>query len=250
MERLIPLSDLWFLLFLIILSGNVIQGMTGFGAGLVSGPILAIFLEPKLVIVILLVTGMSSLILVAYHARKRIDPRRLLPLVLLAIIGIPFGSYLLMVISPSMARLFIAIISISFSILLLLGYSKRLEKEFLASCGFGFVSGILTASVGMGGPPIVIFLANQGWPKEAFRATVAFLFLITGTLSLFSHVFTGVTTGDRMLIGVSLIPAGIIGFYLGDALFAKISRKLFINLALILILISGLTSLATTLTKI
>jgi uncharacterized membrane protein YfcA len=122
--------------------------------------------------------------------------------------------------------------------------------HFLASCGFGFVSGILTASVGMGGPPIVIFLANQGWPKEAFRATVAFLFLITGTLSLFSHVFTGVTTGDRMLIGVSLIPAGIIGFYLGDALFAKISRKLFINLALILILISGLTSLATTLTKI
>ena len=79
MERIILLSDLWFILFLIILSGNAIQGMTGFGAGLVSGPILAIFLEPKLVIVILLVTGMSSLILVAYHARKRIDPRRILP---------------------------------------------------------------------------------------------------------------------------------------------------------------------------
>jgi len=203
-----------------------------------------------LVIVILLVTGMSSLILVAYHARKRIDPRRILPLVLLTIIGIPFGSYLLMVVTPLMARLLIAIISISFSILLLLGYSKRLEREFLASCGFGFASGVLTASAGMGGPPIVIFLANQGWPKEVFRATVAFLFLITGTLCLFSHLFTGVTTGYRMLIGVSLSPAGIIGFYLGDAIFAKISRKLFINLALILILISGLTSLATSLTKI
>jgi len=163
MERLIPLSDLWFLLFLIVLSGNVIQGMTGFGAGLVAGPILAIFLEPKLVIVILLVTGTSSLILVAYRTRKRIDPRRLLPLALLAIIGIPLGSYLLMVVSLSMARLLIAIVSISFSILLLLGYSKRLERELLASCGFGFVSGILTASVGMGGPPIVIFLANKGW---------------------------------------------------------------------------------------
>ena len=69
----------------------------------------------------------------------------------------------------------------------------------------------------MGGPPIIIFLANQEWPKEVFRATVAFLFLITGTLSLFSHILTGVTTGDRMIIGLSLIPASIIGFYLGDA---------------------------------
>lgn len=250
MERLIPLNDLWFLVFLIILSGNVIQGMTGFGAALISGPMLAIFLEPKLVVVIVLVTGMSSLILVAYHARRQIDPKRLLPLVLLAIIGIPFGSYLLMVAPPLMARLLIAIISIIFSTLLLLGYSKRFEREILASCGFGFASGVLTASIGMGGPPIVIFLANQGWPKEVFRATVAFLFLITATLCLFSHVFTGVTTGDRMLIGVSLTPAGIIGFYLGDALFAKISRRLFINLALILILISGLTSLATSFTKI
>ncbi len=250
MEKLIPLSDLWFLLFFIIISGNVIQGMTGFGAALVAGPILAIFLEPKLVIVILLVTGVSNLILVAYRTRKRIDPRRLLPLAILAIIGIPLGSYLLMVVSSSIARVLIAIVSISFSILLLLGYSKRLEREFLASCGFGFVSGILTAGVGMGGPPIVIFLANQGWPKEAFRATVAFLFLITGTLSLFSHVLTGVTTSDRMLIGVSLIPAGIIGFYLGDALFEKISHKLFMNVALVLILISGLTSLAISLIKI
>jgi hypothetical protein len=79
---------------------------------------------------------------------------------------------------------------------------------------------------------------------------LAFLFLIIGTLSLFSHVLTGVTTGDRMLIGVSLIPSGIIGFYLGDALFEKISHKLFINVALVLILISGLTSLAISLTKI
>ncbi|MEJ2586897.1 MAG: sulfite exporter TauE/SafE family protein [Deltaproteobacteria bacterium] len=250
MDKLIPLSHLWFLLFFVVLSGNIIQGMTGFGAGLVSGPILAIFLAPKLVIVILLVTGISNLILVAYHSRKGVDLRRLRPLVLLAVIGIPFGSYLLMVVSPSVARALIAIVSIGFSTFLLLGYSRRLEREFMASCGFGFISGILTASVGMGGPPIIIFLANQEWPKEVFRATVAFLFLITGTLSLFSHILTGVTTGDRMIIGLSLIPASIIGFYLGDALFEKVSHKLFINVALILILISGITALATSLAKI
>ena len=250
MEKLVLLGDVWFLLFFVVLSGNVIQGMTGFGAGLVSGPILAIFLEPKLVIVILLVTGISNLLFVAYHSRKAVDFGRLLPLALFAIMGIPFGAYLLMVVPPSIARLLIAIVSIIFSILLLLGYSRRLERESLASCGCGFVSGILTASIAMGGPPIIIFMANQGWPKAMFRATVAFLFLITGTLSLFSHVLTGVTTGERMIIGLSLMPAAIIGFYFGDALFEKTSHKRFITVALILILISGLTSLTMSLVRI
>jgi len=154
-----------------------------------------------------------------------------------------------MVASSFTTRLLIAIISIIFSTLLLLGYSKRFKREALASCGFGFASGVLTTGVGMGGPPIVLFLANQGWAKEVFRATVALFFLVSAALGLVSHVFTGVTTGYRMLISVSLAPASIIGFYLGNAIFAKLSRSLFIKLALAIILISGLASLATTLAR-
>jgi uncharacterized membrane protein YfcA len=141
----------------------------------------------------------------------------------------------------------IAVVSIIFSTLLLLGYSKRFKREVLASCGFGFAGGVLTAGVGMGGPPIVIFLANQGWPKEVFRATVALFFLIIAALCLISHLFTGVTAGHRLVIAVSLIPAGIMGFYVGDAIFARLSSTLFIKLALSLILAAGLTSLAMTL---
>jgi hypothetical protein len=250
MEIVTPLSLLWLLTFLIVLSGNVIQGMTGFGANLIAGPVLAIFLEPKLVVIIILVTSMGSLMPLAYHARKHIDAKRLLPLVLLAVCGIPLGSYLL-VVSPSfIARLLIAAISVIFSALLLLGYAKRFQREALASCGFGFVSGVLTAGVGMGGPPIVLFLANQGWPKEVFRATVALLFLTTTTLCLISHMFTGVVTVERMIISFSLVPAGILGFSLGNAIFTKISSGIFIKVALIIILISGLTSLSAGLVQI
>ena len=249
MESLIPLSSLWFLVFLVVLLGNVIQGMTGFGAALVAGPLLAIFLDPKLVVIIILVTGIGSLSLVGYHARRHIDLKRLVPLVSLAVLGLPLGSYLLLAAPSFVTRSLIAVVSIIFSALLLLGYSKRFKKEVLASCGFGFAGGVLTAAVGMGGPPIVIFLANQGWPKEVFRATVALFFLMVGVLCLFSHLFTGVTVGHRLVIAVSLIPAGILGFYVGDAIFARLSSTLFIKLALSLILASGLTSLGITLSR-
>jgi uncharacterized membrane protein YfcA len=249
MESLTPLSSLWFLVFLVVLLGNVIQGMTGFGAALVAGPILAIFLDPKLVVVIVLVTGMGSLSLVGYHARRYIDLKWLLLLVSLAVLGLPLGSYLLVIAPSFVIRSLIAVVSIIFSTLLLLGYSKRFKREVLASCGFGFAGGVLNASVGMGGPPIVIFLANQGWPKEVFRATVALFFLIIAALCLISHLFTGVTVGHRLVVALSLVPAGIMGFYVGDAMFARLSSTLFIRLALSLILVTGLTSLATTLSS-
>ena len=249
MESLIPLSSLWFIAFLVVLLGNVIQGMTGFGAALVAGPILAIFLDTKLVVVIVLVTGIGSGGLVGYHSRRHIDLKRLLVLVSPAVLGLPLGSYLL-VVSPSFAvRSLIAVISIVFSTLLLLGYSKQFKREVHASCGFGFAGGVLNGGVGMGGPPIVIFLANQGWPKEVFRATVALFFLIIAPLCLISHLFTGVTTGHRLVIAFSLIPASMMGFYVGDAIFARLSSALFIKLALQLILVTGMTSLATTLSS-
>jgi uncharacterized membrane protein YfcA len=250
MENLTLFSTMWFLVFLILLWGNIVQGLTGFGAALISGPLLTIFLDPRLVVVIILVTGVSNLAFVAYYSRRHVVSKLLLPLLLMSVLGIPFGSYLLMIISSLTASLLIGMISIIFSSLLLLGYSRRFMRESLAASCFGFTSGILMATVGMGGQPIVIFLANQGWPKEVFRATVAYLLLITGILSLISHLFTGVTTDQRLLIGASLIPAGVLGFYLGNALFPKISSALFIKLALLLILLSGLTSMATNLMKI
>lgn len=249
MENLTLFSTMWILVFLVVLCGNIVQGVTGFGGALVSGPLLAIFLDPRLVVVVLLVTGVSNLAFIAYHTRRHVVAKRLLPLVMMAVLGIPIGSYLLMIVSSLAASVLIAMISITFSSLLLLGYSRRFNREVTAAYCFGFISGIFTATAGMGGPPIVIFLANQGWPKEVLRATVACLFLITGTLCLTSHLFTGVTTVKRLLVGGSLIPAGILGFYLGNALFPKISSALLIKLALLIILLSGLTSMATNVMK-
>ena len=202
-----------------------------------------------MVVVIVLVTGMGSVGLVGYHARRYIDLKRLLLLVSPAVSGLPLGAYLLVIAPSFVIRSLIAVVSIVFSMLLLLGYSKRFKREVLASCGFGFAGGLLVAGVGMGGPPIVIFLANQGWPKEVFRATVALFFLVIAALCLISHLFTGVTTGHRLVIAFSLIPAGILGFYVGDAIFPRLGSTLFIKLALSLILVTGLTSLATTLSS-
>jgi uncharacterized membrane protein YfcA len=210
---------------------------------------LTLFLEPKLVVVIIMITSMSSLLCVAYTARNYIYPTRVLPLIVPAVFGVPLGSYILHKVSSSITGLSIAIISILFSILLLLGYSRPFKREAVASTGFGFASGVMCAGVGMGGPPIILFLSNQGWPKEIFRATVAIHFLFIATLTIASYMVTGVVTGSRAIVSISLSPAAVIGFYLGNLLFHRINAVFFARFALSLILFNGLASLAIKIAK-
>jgi uncharacterized membrane protein YfcA len=249
MESIALLGGLWFIALLIIVAAGTIQGMTGFGAALLAGPALTLFLEPKLVVVIIMVTAMSSLLCVAYTARNYIYPNRVLPLIVPAVFGIPLGSYILHKVSSSITGLSIAIISILFSILLLLGYSRPFKREAMVSTGFGFASGVMCAGVGMGGPPLILFLSNQGWPKEIFRATVAIHFLFIATLTIVSYMVTGVVTGSRAIVSVSLSPASVIGFYLGNVLFHRINAVFFARFALSLILFNGLASLAISIAK-
>lgn len=249
MENLVPLSGWWIIAQLIIVFASTIQGITGFGAALLSGPTLTLFLEPKLVVVIIMVTSMSNLLCVAYTARHYIFPSRVLPLLVPAVFGVPLGSYMLQKVSSSITSLSIAIISILFSILLLLGYSRPFKREAAVSTGFGFASGVMCAGAGMGGPPIILFLSNQGWQKEIFRATVAIHFLCIATLTIASYMVTGMVTGSRAIVSISLSPAAVIGFYLGNVLFNRINAFFFARFALSLILLNGLASLTTNIAK-
>jgi len=250
MESLPLWSQYWIIAFLIVLFASMIQGMTGFGAGLLVGPVLTLFLEPKLVVLIIMFTGIANLLFVVHNARRHIYAARALPLIIPAIIGVPLGTYILHEVASSVTSLAIACISIIFSMVLLMGYYRPIKREAAASLGFGFMSGVMSAAVGMGGPPLVLFLSNQRWPKEIFRGTTAILFLLTGTLSIILYVIAGIATYSRVISGASLIPAGIIGFFVGNILFQRVSAMIFLKISLSLILVAGLTSLFINLSEI
>jgi len=250
MESLPVWSHYWIIVFLVILFASIIQGMTGFGAGLLAGPTLTLFLEPKLVVLIIMFTGIANLLFVVHNARKHIYAARALPLIIPAILGVPLGAYILHTIASSITSLTIACISIVFSLILLMGYHMPIKREAAASLGFGFTSGVMCAGFGMGGPPIILFLSNQRWPKEIFRGTTAIHFLLTGTLSVILYVIGGIATYTRIITSLSLLPAAIIGFFIGNLIFQRVSAIIFLKIALSLIFFAGLTSLFINLSKI
>jgi uncharacterized membrane protein YfcA len=250
MESLPLWSHYWIIAFLVILLASIIQGMTGFGSGLLTGPTLALLLEPKLVVIIIMFTGICNLLFVVYNARKHIYAARALPLIIPAILGVPVGAYILHRVASSITSLAIACVSIIFSVVLLMGYHMPIKREATASLAFGFTSGVLCAGVGMGGPPLILFLSNQRWPKEIFRGTIAIHFLLTGTLAIIIYVMTGIATYSRIITSISLLPPAIIGFFIGNLIFQRVSSMIFLKSSLSLILFAGLASLFINIFKI
>jgi len=167
-----------------------------------------------------------------------------------ALVGLPFGAYMLAKFSTEFLKMFISVITITLAILFFLGISKHFKRERLASLAAGFISGGLKGSTGMTGPPIILFGLNQNWEKKNFRSTLIGYFTV---MSLFTipvfikfHLFTMVTA-RLAIIGLPMLIVGFIG---GIRLKDEVSQKFFCNVALALIMLAGISGLISGLGRI
>jgi len=99
------------------------------------------------------------------------------------LIGIPIGTFILLVIDPQFIKFVIGILIIIFGCALLFEIGKKVKNEKWALGPVGLLSGILNGSVSMSGPPVILFFQNQKLDKNEFRANLIgyslFLSIIT-----------------------------------------------------------------------
>jgi len=230
-------------LLAIFLAGTI-QGLTGFGFALVSIPILIIFLSPKIAVPIVVMLSILTNVIILFEARKWVDLKRIWPLMIAGIAGIPIGTYLLIVLDVSILKVFIGSIIIPFAIALLIGFKKQIKNEKVAFAPVGLVSGLLSASVSVSGPPVILFFINQGVKKQTFRANLAAYFTVLASATTLAFVLSGVITKEVTNYVIWFLPAVILGGITGIKLAPKVTEKLFRNIALILVTIAGLLSIA------
>ena len=224
----------------IVLLAAFVRSVSGFGFALLATPLLTLVFGVKSAVVIVVILSIFGSMLVLFYMRRHVDVKKAAFITLAAIPGALLGAYLLSRLDQSVVKLAIAILIIIFSMLLLLGYSYRFRREALA-CGIaGFTSGILLTSTSLGGPPIVLFLLNQGLVKERFVGTVAASFLFVGAVGIGTFSSLGMIN-IALLIKVSiLLPGLFLGSYIGAKLLPRIDALLFKKIAISIALVSAL----------
>ncbi|WP_415813813.1 TSUP family transporter [Mesobacillus thioparans] len=104
----------------------------------------------------------------------------------------------------------------------------------------GGLSGSLTTSIGMPGPPILLYFSGTHTKKEKLRGTTLAFYLFIYLVSLVIQVMFAGTSKIVWVSSLWALPLVFIGLFLGQVLFKWVNQNLFWILTYLILLFTGM----------
>ena len=233
-------------IFLPALAGGLIQGVTGFGAGVV----MMMFLPLQFSVV--KSAGVSSaicLILCAamvYRYRKNINYKKIiLPAILYLLIS-SISILFAKMINQELMKIILGLFLIILAVYFLCFSKKEIEPKGIIALLCIVVSGICDGLFGIGGPLMVIYFLSKTQNKEEYLGTIQCFFLISVLYSTVFRIFNSIITVE-LIPGIGLGMAGIlIGLFIANKIVDKLNAELIKKLTYVIIGLCGLSNILTT----
>lgn len=233
------------LYLLILLSGAFlgafVQGATGFGSGLLINAFWLHIMEPTHAIPLNVVTSLFISGVPIYKLRKKLDFSKLKQFAIFGVVGIPIGMYLLVISDPSKLKFSIGILLVIYAVLMLKisSFSINVNNKSINNL-VGFISGVIGGLTALLGIIPVAWFSVQRLPKNTKRGTYEPFIFITSIAAIISFAFAGLYKIEMIFDLLKIIPALLVGSWLGIKIYNKINDDLFRKVVLGLILLSGL----------
>lgn len=232
-------------IFSIILLAAVLNTLTGFGFALVATPLLAFVINPKEAVVLVLFIGLLMKVYMVYKTWLDGKFARIALIFAASIVGALPGAYVLRVVDENTLKIVISIALILITLTMSANVKLTIRRHNLAKAAVGFISGLLGATTSFSGPPIVLYMMNEGMDKISMRADLVRYFLLGNTSTLIMAYLMGTFHISSLTVPVAVsIPALALGWWLGEKVFKLVDLVLFRRITLTLISISALVTLS------
>jgi uncharacterized protein len=207
-RRDVPMTEIDLLLALLsIVLGAAVQASIGFGASLVSIPLL-LLVDPRLVPGPATVAGLTVNLVALTAGTRHADWRGARWAVLGLLPGTAVAAVALSVFSGSSIAVLSALAVLAAVAVSAAGVRPPAGRRTLL--GAGFFSGYLNTTAGVGGPPMA--LAYQDASARTLRATLAVVFVAATGLTMVTLAGTGHLTALDWRTGLLLAPGGAVGY--------------------------------------
>ena len=220
-------------------AGGLMLGYTGWGGAMVSMPFLTILYGPVEALVIMIIGALLVTGSLFPTAARIADWRRMTPILTAMAVCVPIGNLLLFALDPNLIRRIIGWLIVGASILILSGWRYSGPQGAGASATTGAISGLINGFVGLGGPPVVIYMLALKQTAAVQRANTLVFMAITSVLVLGSTFVGGGVTLENSFLGVLTAPFQIAGGWLGARLFLKLPAELFKKFSLVALIVLG-----------
>ena len=213
-----------------ILLASFIKGAIGFGFPTVSTPILALFMDVKRAVAILIV---PNLVMDGIQTLRRSGLlqtlRRHAVLYGCGIVGTFLGTQLLTMVSGQVALLILGAFVIAFVAVNASRFTLRVEPrwEQVLSPPVGLFAGVLGGITNVPGTPLVLYFYALGMDKVEFVRSISLSFVVYKTTQLLAVTQAGLMTGR--LFGLSLFATalGLGAFWCGLRVQDRVAQETF-----------------------
>lgn len=233
-------------------TAGFVQGLTGFGFGLVAMSFYAWALDPRLAAVLAVFGGLTGQLLAALAVRRGFDARRVLPFIAGGLLGLPLGLWLLPRIDAVMFRVYIGtLLAVWCPIMLFstalprLRFGGRVADGVAGACG-----GVMGPLGGFTGAIPTLWCTLRGYERDTQRAVIQNFNLAMLAVTMASYVASGVVTAPMLPLMAVVAPALLLPALLGMKVYLGISPAAFRNVVLGLLTASGVAMLANALPRL
>ena len=180
--------------------------------------------------------------------RQALNWQNIWPLTTGTVIGIPIGVALLSYLNPAYLRFGVGVLLVLYTIYGLVRPAIKPMKIGVApDIAIGFVNGLVGGLTGLGGVVSTISCQWRGWTKDFQRAVFQPVLFVAFVVISISMAVTGAITADTLkLYGLGL-PFLLAGLWSGFKLYGTINDETFRKAVLVLLLVAGLSLIATAL---
>jgi uncharacterized membrane protein YfcA len=234
--------------FLIMLAAvtllvSLSKGGLGGMAGTLSTPLMALVMPVNEVLGLLLpIMLLADVFSIAFHW-KRWNVRLVWLLIPGAVVGVTIGTYFITNVSTQVLKIGLAIIALLFVVY------KLLEKRILGSVKYqeknwhgwlaGTTAGFTSAMAHSGVPPISIYLMLHEVTPTVFVATCVLFYAILNWVKVPYYFFTGMFDFHLLWQVAWVFPIVPFGVWIGRWLVTKVSKTIFDNIILVLLVITA-----------
>ncbi len=247
MELITSETLIYLYLLGVMIFAGVVHGSLGIGFPMVATPLIAVFLDVRLAILMTLVPTVAvNVVTIAGGTDQMRSIKDYAPMFVGAIAGSIIGAWMLATMDPSPFRLALALLIILY---LFTGIKSSKYTEWLphynktVMCGFGVAAGISGGITNVMVAILIIYFLSQSMTRSKMVPIFNICFLIGKVIQLVVLSFAGWVNSS--LIYQSVLPAiaatgGLwvgmkIGSHISKEIYRKILHVLLVFLAIVLI---------------
>ncbi len=230
------LDPAFWAVFVAVGVAGIVRGFSGFGSGMIVGPVAAAAYSPQAAVVILLIIEVLPTIPLVIAALRKVKLKEIAPIVAGYAMLLPLGLWFLTTGEATVLRWFMSISILAVVVVLWTGWQYQGPRTVPVRIGVGGLSGFLGGAISVPGPPVILYWMALRTGAGFVRANLIVYFAATSIVAGIGLYLSGLLTPPAVGTGAAMMPVFLVTLLVGARLFGMASETTYRRIALVIVL--------------